>query len=197
MIITGSSIRNLDKYLDESLYGNVLIFGVQINSLEDQILGKIGFPSDIHIGDSILPLYELGPVSKFNAEGKEIIHKDQPMETAYRQTEWHWKEWRGKYGSEEQSKIVDVPYDRYPRTFISPPSIELTISKTASNQLVILSNSIILNLQNKNLVIHIINLFLEIFGYCEVLIIRSKKIVPSPVRKLNWSILSSRGLSMA
>ena len=189
MIISGSFIRELSRYLDSSNYGRTFIFGVQLNSLADPILDQIGFAHERSMGDSVLPVSDFGPVSRYNTDGRVVVHKDKPMETAYRQVEWRWKEWRGRYDTEEQSRIVDVRYKRYPRTFIPPPSVELTIGKTAASRLAILSPQIELNASNKNSVIHIINLFLEIFGCCEVFSDSLEEMVSSPLRRLNWRIL--------
>ncbi len=189
MIIIGSAIRSLDRYIDSSNYNNLFIFGVPLDSITDPILTRIGFAPEPLIGDSLLPISDFGPVSRYNADGKEIVHKDQHMETAYRQAEWRWKEWRGRYDTEEQSKIVDVPYKRYPRTFVPPPSVELTIGKTASGKHAVLSPPIELNTSTKSSAIHIINLFLEIFGRCEVFTESLEEMVSSPLRRLNWRIL--------
>lgn len=189
MIISRSSIRELSRYLDPSSYGRTFIFGAQLNSLADPILDRIGFAHERSIGDLVLPMSNLGPISKYNADGRLVIHKDRPMETAYRQAEWRWREWRGRHDTEEQSKIVDVPYKRYPRTFIPPPSVELTIGKTAAGRLAILSPRVELNAFNRNAIVHIINLFLEIFGHCEVFSDALEEMVSSPLRRLNWRIL--------
>ena len=50
------------------------------------------------------------------------------METAYGQAEWKWEEFYGPYDKAEQSRIVDIPYQRYQRSFVEPPSIELTVA---------------------------------------------------------------------
>jgi len=95
MIISGSQIRELDRHLDSSNYGRVLVFGAQVETLTDPIIDRIGFAPGRSVGDSVLPASDLGTVSMYNAEGKVIIHKDKPKETAYRQAEWTWQEWRG------------------------------------------------------------------------------------------------------
>ena len=189
MIIVGSAIRELNRYLDSANYSRAFIFGVQLDSLSAPVLDRIGFAPEPSIGDSILPVRDLGPVSRYNADGKAVVHKDQPMETAYRQAEWHWKEWRGRYDTEERSQIVDVPYKRYPRTFVLPPSVEVTIGKTASGRLAMLSPRVVFNISSKNLALHIINLFLEIFGHCEIFTDSLEEMVSSPLRRLNWRIL--------
>ena len=81
------------------------------------------------------------------------------METAYRQIEWHWTEWHGRYDSVEQSKIVDIPYQRYPRTFIPPPSIELVVTTTIRGATVIVGPSVEFHSDNEQSLLHIINLF--------------------------------------
>ena len=111
------------------------------------------------------------------------------METAYRQREWSWEQWAGYRTTETHSKIVDVPYKRYPRTFIPPPSIELSIVKNRVDKKYIIAPEQKLNFINSEPLIHIINIFLEIFGYCEVLSEDLKDYTFRNVRRLNWEIL--------
>jgi hypothetical protein len=188
MIILKKYIRNLDLYLEQSLIGQDLIFGMNID-LNDSTLVRLGFQPNSTIGDSILPSDQIGPICEFNARGKYIIHKDLPMETASRQAEWNWRQWKGRDQTEPNSKFVDIPYKRYPRTLIEPPSIEITINKTVSGRTVITSPLIKLTLENKTTIIHIINLILEIFGSCEVFTESLEDIARPPLRRLNWRIL--------
>ncbi|MGB5157273.1 hypothetical protein [Desulfobacterium sp. N47] len=123
MIITGKRKLKLDKYLSRLPKGTTVIPGFRFTDNSKNILLKIGFSDSFSEGETILPPSKFGPICLFNAEGKEIIHKDKPMETAYRQIEWTWKQWSGRYDTETMSKLVDVPYKRYPRSFIPPPSI--------------------------------------------------------------------------
>jgi hypothetical protein len=189
LLITKNYIRNLDLYLDSSYHNHTLIFGATIGTIKDQILAKIGFSPDHAIGDSVLPSIVFGPVSRFNAEGKFKIHRNQPMETAYRQVEWMHKEWRGRNDTEDVYDITDVPYKRYPRTLLYPPSVELTIGKTASGNYAVLSPAVNLTPDNKEEVVHTINLVLEIFGSCEVFSESLEETINSPIRRLNWRIL--------
>ena len=188
MVIQKQYIRNLDLHLDASHKGKVLVIGFKIESLTDNSIKLLGFPVTPAVGDGILPTI-VGPYSRFNAEGKWIVHRDQPMETAHREVIWHWNEWRGRNETEEMSDIRDVEYRRYPRTFIPPPSIELKIGKTASGQLAILSPAITLTDETKVNVLHIINLFLEFFDYCEVFDVALDEMAAPPIRRLNWKLL--------
>lgn len=93
------------------------------------------------------------------------------------------------WGTEDHSKIVDVPYQRYPRTFVPPPSIELTLHKNEDGDAFLVAPTFELTKNEPESLIHAINVFLEIFGYCEVF---AMDLVPfastKPVR-LNWNIL--------
>jgi len=188
MIIQKQYIRNLDLYLDESYQDKTLIFGFKIESFNDDSIKRLGFLNAPAIGDSILP-NAVGPFSRFNAEGKWTVHRDQPMESAYREVIWHWKEWRGRDDTEEMSDIRDVEYKRYPRTFVPPPSIELKIGKTASGQLAIVSPAVTLRDDTRVEVKHIINLLLEFFDYCEVFDEALDEMAAAPLRRLNWRLL--------
>ena len=128
MIVTGRRIINLNRHLGALADGEDIIIGLSdLDRFEDQ-LNQFGFSDDPTDGDTLLPPATFGPVSRYNAEGRYIVHRDQPKETAYRQIEWHWEEWHGPYDRVAQSRIVDVPYERYPRTFDPPPSVEVTIT---------------------------------------------------------------------
>jgi hypothetical protein len=189
MIITGKRKRKLDKRLGFLIEGKKVNIGVPVNEDNRQILKKIGFTELLNEGETVLPRPIFGSISRFNAEGKYLIHKDQPMETAYRQREWSWEQWAGYHETETKSKIVDVPYKRYPRTFIPPPSVELSVVINRGNKKYIVAPEQILDLSNSEKPLHIINLFLEIFGYCEILTEDLGDYVLKNVRRLNWEIL--------
>jgi hypothetical protein len=113
------------------------------------------------------------------------------METAYRQAEWRWTEFHGRYGREEQSRIVDVPYKRYPRTHVSPPSVELTIGVTADGQRVLVTPQMTFTGEDDKDLIHVVNLILEILGFCEFFTTNLDQLIQAPLRRLNWKLLPS------
>jgi hypothetical protein len=189
MIICQKRVQNIERVLPLSQFkGKKVSF--YINGIErfSKILQNIGFSTNFSEGEVVLPT-PIGPVSTRNADGKYIVHRDQPLETAYRQVEWHWEEFHGPYDRIPQSKIVDVPYERYPRTYIDPQSIELTIVTNTNGEKIINAPDCEYNIENQNLVRHTINLFLEIFGECTLLFDHEKEIIHVPVRRLNWKIL--------
>lgn len=189
LIIHGRRIQNLDKYLGFLIENSPIVIGINITPRIREKLEEIGFPQDTRIGDSILPSSKTGKVCEYNAEGKYIPQKHLKMETAYRQVEWHWEEWNGPYDTTEQSKIVDVPYQRYPRIFSPPPSIELSLYNSIKGDTLLVSPEQLYNKQNKKLILHVINMFLEIFGECQVFSKDLADIIQAPTRKLNWRVL--------
>lgn len=180
-MICQKRIRNVDHYLLGISDNEEFYVGVKFNKTTERILLRLGFPS-LETGMQILPQV-LGPISRYNALGKEIKHKDLPMETCYRQatvTDWHG-----------YSHNVTIPYKRYPRTYIPAPSIELFIVETEGYKMVIsplLCRSEVGMQKERNL--HVINLFLELFSECEIL---KKDLAPAwynvPVKRVNWNIL--------
>ena len=187
MIIKKRRIRNLGANLGPVRKGSTIVIGIVVAEFE-HLLKRAGFTDDLAIGESVLPSAVFGPISAFNAQGKYIKHKDQPMETAYRVQEWHWEEWHGPDRVPE-SKLVDVPYKRYPRTFVPPPSVELCIAVTPDKRPVAVSPPIEYVDENEELLVHTINLFLEIFRECQVYTEDLDEIARTPVRRLNWTVL--------
>ncbi|MBF8436196.1 hypothetical protein I0Q91_03820 [Halanaerobiaceae bacterium Z-7014] len=188
MIISKTRIYNVVKYLGFLSEGANFILGVKIQPDDNFNLEKIGFPKNISNGDTILPNADIGPVSSYNAEGKYIKHKDREMETAYMQREWHWEEFRGRDKKVKRSKIVDVPYERYPRTFIKPSSFELTYVFN-STQFIKINYVFEYRKTNIDNIKDGINLLLEIFGRCEVFTKELDEISPPKLKRLNWEVL--------
>jgi hypothetical protein len=110
------------------------------------------------------------------------------METAYRMVEWHWVEWHGR-DRYDRSDFREVPYKRYPRTFVPPPSIELTIMTDVAGTKFAVSPVIEFTSKNEDLLLHTVNLYLEIFGECRVFSEDLVALVKAPVRRLNWELL--------
>ncbi len=188
MLIRKRRIRSLVAYLPRAKRGDQLVFGVRLSAVPDTVIHKVGFGSPPLEGDQVLPPATLGPVSRFNADGGVVVHRDRKKETAYRMVEWHWSQWHGPH-RQEQSKIVDVPYKRYPRTVIPPPSIELTVRTSSTEDLLAVAPPVPFDASNDRGMVHVVNLFLEIFGECEVLTADLKPLLGRKVRRLNWRVL--------
>lgn len=189
MIITGRRIRSIARRLGAVAEGSDIIIGLTDLDRFGTQLGQFGFPDDPADGDAILPPASFGPISHYNAEGRDIVHRDQPMETAYRQSEWRWTEFHGPYDRVEQSRIVDVPYERYPRSFEPPPAVEMIMSTDAAGQRVLTTPSTSFVEANHTSILHTVNLFLEIFGECNIMDEDLQSIHQPNIRRVNWRIL--------
>lgn len=189
MIIKQGKIRTLDRHFSGVKPGSDIALGVR--DLQDRIarLQKIGFTPNLDAGERVLPPASIGTTCTRNAEGWVIVHKDRPKETAYRMVEWHWKEWHGRYDQQDRSKLVDVPYQRYPRTQVSPPGVELSIATSTGGEKLVVTDTITFDKASADHLLHAVNLVLELFGECEVLTANLDQILRAPVRRLNWDVL--------
>jgi hypothetical protein len=186
-MIKQKRIRNLSLHLHSVPEGTSVVCAIHVS---DRILNRItqiGFTQELSDGESVLPSI-VGPISRFNAEGHWIRHREKPKETAYRTVKWHWTEFHGDMRV-ERSDFKDVPYLRYPRTFAEPPSIELTLLRDNQNLQVLCAPTVVYSSADDMRLLHTINLFLELFGECELLNHELAAAIPPPTRRLNWRIL--------
>lgn len=182
MIIKKKRIRRVESYLSFLQEGSNFFVGVRNIQQLKTVMDKIGFSESLKIGEAVLPSGLFGPISFFNSVGGYQKFKDKPLETVYRVGEWHWKDW----GGHEHSKTVDIPYKRYPRKRIPPPSIELQIK---TDNIVATLTSFTYTKTEYSKIKHVINLFLELFGECEILKDNLESYSSIPVKRLNWEIL--------
>ena len=134
-----------------------------------EALRNLGFSIPIEVGERLLPPANSGPACRRNANGDVIVHRDRPMETAYRQAKRHWKESRGRYGSEDHSQIVDVPFKRYPRTEAPPYSVELNMRRSDDGVMHVVAGPFAFNTADDERAANTANMFIELFGECSKL----------------------------
>lgn len=173
-------IRNVDNYLigipkDKNFY-----VCKKVNEVSPTLKKSIGFSNIIEVGEQILPQI-VGSVSRFNAQGGFLKLKDLPMEICYR--EIAVKDWHGNY------HYVDVSYKRYQRKEIPAPGVEIKI--TEKDGVFFFTSPLLVRDEGCQTAIkHVINLFLELFGSCEVL---DESFIPAlssiPTKRVNWKIL--------
>jgi len=180
MRISQRRIRNVENHLSGIDEGSNFYIGLtDLNNFFGR-LNRIGFGQEIGLGEQILPEI-VGPVSRFNANGKYRLLRDLPRETCYRES--YITDWHGDYHT------VYIEYQRYQREIIEAPSIELTVANDATNNLMLLSPILVNEPENYQDIKHIINLFLEIFGECETFYEDLISTFNVPVTRLNWDIL--------
>ncbi len=187
MKINQKRIRNLERHLPTAFQNRRINIGLtEVEKFSAKLI-RIGFTADLNVGETVLPSV-VGPATRFNAEGKNIIRRDLPKETVYRQIEWHWTERHGDR-EVEQTDFRYVPYERYPREFVPPPSVELQIAADSQGNKILVASSFDYAVENYQLIIHSINVLLEIFGECEILTEDLQPIAPLATLRLNWEIL--------
>ena len=187
MIIRQTRILSLARHLGFLEDGASVKLGVRLDEESETMLQGLGFPAEWSEGLAVLPPASFGPASRRNAEGDVIVHDNEPMETAYHQREWTRVEWRGPY-REETTGIVDVPYRRYPRTFVPPAAVELVTGLVNGERALILNQTFQYDEDNARLRAGV-NLLLEIFGTCEIFTEALEALGPPEVRRLNWHVL--------
>jgi hypothetical protein len=182
MQINRARIRNLGNYLSALQDG--VAFRAVFALGDGAALHRLGLSDDPGQGETILPR-AIGPISRFNAEGRWVPLKDQPKESRYIRTlSWNWTTWDGQ----EHSDSKDIYRDCYQRAFDPPPGIELTYVEQAGRRLIISPQLQNVDAQaTRNL--HVINLLLEVFGACELVTADLAQLTPAVLNRANWRIL--------
>ena len=181
--------RNIVKYLKHLQPSELYMLGLVIHPGVAARLQSLGFDVTLTPGQRILAPARKGPASCRNAEGFDVIHRDQPKETACRQIMWTWTQFSGRNSTEEMSKIVDVPYKRYPRTRVHPYSIELEIRVRDDGQKYVVTGPFTNDEASVVVATNTANMMREALGGFEVLDKQLSSWVSAPVRRLNWQLL--------
>lgn len=186
MQIKRKLILSVDRYINHLLPEDSIRIVVEEEVTRN--LSSIGFSSPPVDGETVLPAVR-GNVSKFNAEGKYIIRKDLPKELRYINTvEWTWEQWDGYGQTKTVTEERDIYRNCYQREFLSPPSEEFTWVRSDGSPLIISREFSVENI-SKSSFKHLINLFLELFGECEIRRSDLNNFTPSNVSRVNWHFL--------
>lgn len=181
MRISGRRIYKINRYLGDLNQGAQFRFLTEVTAQKRE---RVGLSEDLEIGSTFLPPI-LGPVTRYNAEGRWLIRRDLPKESRYITTRyWRWKTWDG----EEHEEPRDVFRDCFPRELINPPSVELSMVEHNLTRYFV---SPIYARQDGEQVeaLHAANLFLELFGYCNVISGDIAQYTPNDVTHVNWKLL--------
>lgn len=179
MIIKGKRIQKVDKYLSEFKECENFYIGLQNAETYIDELKKYGIGDDLSTTNSFLPR-PIKSVTRFNANGRWAIDKSVPMEDRDFECEYHVIDWHGDdhYGTRYYTRKC------YQRNLILPPEIRLTYING-----LIISPLLQYSKDNKSLIKHVINIYLEIFGICETLTenYTPKKLIK--MERLPWEVL--------
>jgi hypothetical protein len=188
MFFSGKRVNKIDRYVKRAdLRKRQYVYHDTEN--EESAFSAVGLPANAAVGDTILPRI-LGPVSEFNADGKWLVHKDQPLEMrTIGQRIWRWREFRGRYDYEDKARIVDIRRECYPRTFVDPPSLEMTVQVVGDRRRLVTElpeNS------DTEMLRHAVNLYLEFFGRCHLTDHPDEVPIVFP-KRVNWRMLPPGG----
>ena len=188
MLIRQKNVRSVDRWLRQLLPNTHFRVVVDTTDLPEGKLAEVGFAEDPQPGDTILPT-AIGTVSDYNANGRYKVRKDLPKEYRHVSTiEWTWEQWDGPYSTETITEDKDIYKYCYKRDFHQPPASELTFVDD-NGQSLIVSKELENNANQKDNILHILNLFLELFGECEIRHADLQAIIPPNIRKVNWKLL--------
>ena len=176
------SVRSLSVY--EATIQRLGTFRIAHALPTDPIaLRSLGFESEPAEGESLIPS-PVGPTSTFNANGREVIRRDLPKVSQSRMVWSTWKDWHGNPHSGMQVRSQQV----YQKELIPPPEEYLIAMQAESGPLVV-SRALSKTIDGDEKIIHVINLFLEIFGTLEITSVDLKSAESLLVKRLNWRIL--------
>lgn len=183
-VIEKKNIRSVGRYLGGVPANSEFRVCYKLGSDAQSVLTSVGFGNAPSTGMTILPTIK-GKVSEFNAEGKYIKLKDLPKEIRIvGEREWSWQDWAGNW----HSRVVDIPRECYQRDFISPPSEELTYVEHNGEKYIV--SRVFENSTNQHGSIkHTVNLFLELFGKCQLRRGDMDPFIDLKIKKINWHIL--------
>ncbi len=187
MRIAKKYIRRLEANIPRSQEGATLIASFPVDEARAGRLGLVGFTSEVEVGETVLPSV-IGPATRYNAEGRVIVHRDRPKETLYQQVEWTWEEWHGR-DRVERTEFRERAYQRYPRTPVPPPAIELSVAVGAAGRELIAAPPLPYAPPTAERLMLCINLMLEIFGACDLLDEGLVPLVNVRIRRVNWTVL--------
>ncbi|APA86020.1 hypothetical protein BJG93_11875 [Paraburkholderia sprentiae WSM5005] len=180
--------RNINRDLAHLRAGERYLLGLPLNTIPDQRLKRVGLGAHPANGTRVLPPASGGAASRRNANGFDIIHRDQPKETRYRQISWTWTEHHGR-DTVEKTDVKDVPYLRYPRTSVSPYAVELQVQTRSDGMSFVVAGPFTVGSGLDATATNTANVFVEQFGGFEVLTLALGAWVAAPVRRVNWELL--------
>lgn len=184
MLIQRTRVLNEAIYLTEVPAGGR--FRLLSHPTEVQ-LRRAGFTDDAEAGARILPA-GIGRVSRLNADGSWRVRRDLPKERRYvgsrswRRTEWHGRD------QVEVEETVDIHRLCFPREFIPPPSVEVTLIDHEGRRAVVV-DALTKQDGDSDANRHAINLMLELFDSTNVVTENLEGYEPPAVRRVNWVLL--------
>lgn len=157
-------------------------YNIGIHVISDEYK-KIGL-SRFENGLIIEPSETFGVNCYKNTNGYSYPDKTKPKETRIVNTiYWTWQDWAHNYHSE----YVDIPRKVYPRVEVPASNIEFQLIENTRGDKYIIAN--INEKTSEEVRKQTINMFLEIYGYCEILDEDLNLVRIPNIKRCNWELL--------
>lgn len=174
MVIKKRRINSVNKYFVNVAEDKELYVCVPADERNLSLLNM----QDCSDGTCVVP-EPCGPITRFNLHGKDFIHKEMDKEPREIERDYHIVDWHGTdhYGTCFQRRMC------YPKEYIFPPVSRIILDNGKLR-------SDLLTKAQSDLLKHIINMFLEVFGYCEI-VDKDEKPIGQKIRikEISWRIL--------
>jgi hypothetical protein len=188
MFFKQKRILSLDKHFEPSFTGRKLRVVARLSPSSPDFQ-KLGFRGDEPVpGQTVVPDASLGPVCRFNAEGRDVPQRHLPKETCYRSQLWTRTEYHGRDNPVEVQTVVSIPYQRYPRENVPPPGVRLIIHAGKDGEFYVATELMEYGKSDLAL-LTAINVMLEVFGQCEVQQDDGSLLRPPKLQSLDWTLL--------
>lgn len=175
MKISKKRINNIEPIL--SLIGNRNFYAFAY--CDESVLQKLGFKR-FEVGEKIVPNI-IGPVSRFNKKGKEIIDKTK-KEKVVHSMYYNIKDW---YGT-PHSGFYDREFVRWKRNHLPALNEKIAIYEKEKEYYKI-STVLLSSKESKERIKIVLNLMLEINGRIEIVDENHERIIPT--KRVPWKIL--------
>ena len=166
--------------------------GMKLSDLGSSIK-KVSDRDSWENGEAFLP-NKIGRYSKINADGKEIVRRDLNKESVTRAFFYTRSEFHGRDNRVEVQDIAWRTYLRYPRENLPAQNVHLTCVETEGEKHLVIDFN---NSEDKNLLLHKLNLALEIFGStldCHIAAKDGLVQLPPKISFVKWEVLRSGSL---
>jgi hypothetical protein len=187
LTIQGKRILSLNAHLPRDLSGKKIYVGVNADGLSKPIIESAGLSFPLVEGESILPPI-VGPATRFNAKGRELLLREKPKEDRYRDVEFTRMEFHGD-DRREVTDCIWIHYQRYQRQLILPPSVEIVVRNNKGTKFILSGPFLYGDPEQEVLLLAALNVYLEMFGFCNLFDDAEKAISIPKIVKLNWELL--------
>lgn len=184
MFLKQTRINSLSHLSSLPSQSKLKICVYNVSRFPDKV-NKFGFKKEDVSGATILPA-SFNRYSFRNAEQYATIDKSLPKEKYTQTLYWTRHEWAGKGETREVTAFTDIVRERYHRDYHAPFSVSFSLVMKEQMKSIV-SDEIVLSVDNNEKIMNTINMLLGLFGECTI---ESNEVdTETPTIRLDWDIL--------